>query len=188
MADFGYARVSTSDQHLTPQIDALVAAGCVPDKIFKEVASGAKAERKELAAILNYLRPGDNLVVCRLDRLGRSLKHLIEVANELQQRGIGLKSLQESIDTTTAGGRLIFHVFGALAEFERELIRERTNAGLSSARARGRKGGRRKALSIKNIEAGKALAADKTRSISDICTMLKCSKTTYYRYVHSQLK
>src|SRR5438105_1817609 len=124
----GYARVSTQDQTLDLQKDALEKIGCT--KIFTDIISGAKAERKGLQEALAYVRAGDILVVWRLDRLGRSLKHLIEVVSNLEKRGIGFKSLTENIDTTTSGGRLVFHIFGALAEFERDIIRERTNAGL----------------------------------------------------------
>src|SRR5690348_6581068 len=135
----GYARVSTGEQTLDLQLDALAAAGC--DRVFQDTASGAKAERPGLARALDFLRPGDTLVVWRLDRLGRSLQHLIQTLTALDQRGVGFKSLTESIDTTTPGGKLVFHIFGALAEFERDLIRERTQAGLAAARARGRTGG-----------------------------------------------
>src|ERR687891_507227 len=138
--DIGYARVSTGEQTLDLQLDALKAARC--SKVYTETASGAKADRPMLDEVLGYLRKGDTLVVWRLDRLGRSLQHLIEVVAALAERGIGFKSLAEQIDTTTPGGKLIFHVFGALAEFERDLIRERTHAGLAAARARGRNGGR----------------------------------------------
>src|SRR5512133_432958 len=141
----GYARVSTSDQTLDLQKDALDKAGC--DRIFTDTASGAKAERTGLDAALSYVRTGDTLVVWRLDRLGRSLPHLIETITALNTRKIGFKSITENIDTTTSGGKLIFHIFGALAEFERDIIRERTQAGLHAARARGRLGGRPKALS-----------------------------------------
>jgi DNA invertase Pin-like site-specific DNA recombinase len=133
----GYARVSTHDQTLNLQKDALEKAGCT--KIFADTASGAQAERKGLEEALNYVRTGDTLVVWRLDRLGRSLPHLISTMTNLEDRGIGFKSLTENIDTTTSGGKLIFHIFGALAEFERNLIRERTQAGLTAARARGKK-------------------------------------------------
>ena len=136
----GYARVSTADQNPDLQEDALQKAGC--EKIFRDVASGAVDSRKGLAEAIDYARDGDTLVVWKLDRLGRSLKHLIETVNGLAARKIGFQSLRESMDTTTSGGKLIFHVFGALAEFERELIRERTQAGLRAARARGRNGGR----------------------------------------------
>ncbi len=136
----GYARVSTTEQNPTLQLDALQAAGC--ERVFTEEASGAVAERPELARALDHLRPGDTLVVWKLDRLGRSLRHLIDTVRGLEDRGGGFRSLQEQVDTTTPGGRLVFHVFGALAEFERDLIRERTHAGLAAARARGRRGGR----------------------------------------------
>src|SRR5574338_1233398 len=142
--EIGYARVSTGEQTLALQLDALNAAGC--GTVYEETASGAKADRPVLAEVLAYLRPGDTLVVWRLDRLGRSLQHLIDVVAQLAERGIGFKSLTEQIDTTTPGGKLIFHVFGALAEFEREIIRERTQAGLQAARARGRQGGRPRSL------------------------------------------
>src|SRR5215208_6622623 len=132
----GYARVSTDDQNLDLQRDALTKAGC--EQIYTDQVSGTKAERKGLTDALSHLRSGDTLVVWRLDRLGRSLRHLIETVTNLHERGIGFKSVQESIDTTTSGGKLVFHIFGALAEFEREIIRERTQAGLQAARARGR--------------------------------------------------
>jgi DNA invertase Pin-like site-specific DNA recombinase len=134
----GYARVSTHEQTLHLQQDALTKVGCT--KIFTDTASGAKTERKGLEEALTYVRKGDILVVWRLDRLGRSLPHLITTMTDLEERGIGFKSLTENIDTTTSGGKLIFHIFGALAEFERNLIRERTTAGLTAARARGKKG------------------------------------------------
>src|SRR5947209_4396518 len=140
----GYARVSTEDQTLHLQVDALQSAGCT--QIFRDTASGAKADRPGLTRALEHVREGDVLVVWRLDRLGRSLASLIELMTQLDGRGIGFKSLTEQIDTTTSGGKLIFHIFGALAEFERNLIHERTNAGLAASRARGRQGGRRKRL------------------------------------------
>jgi DNA invertase Pin-like site-specific DNA recombinase len=142
MALIGYARVSTQDQHLHLQLDALKSAGCL--KIFTDTISGTKHERKGLEEALHFLREGDSLVVWRLDRLGRSLKDLIERLTDLHTRNIGFQSVTERIDTTTSGGKLIFHIFGALAEFERDIIRERTNAGLTAARARGKKGGRPK--------------------------------------------
>jgi DNA invertase Pin-like site-specific DNA recombinase len=153
----GYARVSTTDQTLHLQQDALKQAGC--SKIFTDTASGAKAERKGLEDALSYVRTGDILVVWRLDRLGRSLQHLIDTIAELQTRSIGFRSLTEQIDTTTSGGKLIFHILGALAEFERDLIRERTQAGLQAARARGNFGGRPKTLSPKKIAMLQALYA-----------------------------
>jgi DNA invertase Pin-like site-specific DNA recombinase len=151
----GYARVSTHEQTLNLQQDALQKAGC--SKIFTDTASGAKTERIGLEEALNYVRKGDSLVVWRLDRLGRSLPHLISTMTDLEERGIGFKSLTENIDTTTSGGKLIFHIFGALAEFERNLIRERTTAGLSAARARGRRGGRPKSLTGKQLNIAQAL-------------------------------
>ena len=146
----GYARVSTYEQNLDLQTDALEKAGC--EQVFHDQISGAKTKRPGFDEALSYLRSGNILVVWRLDRLSRSLKHLIETVNLLEEKGIGFQSLQESIDTTTSGGKLIFHIFGALAEFERNLIRERTQAGLAAARARGRKGGRPKSLDKKKRE------------------------------------
>jgi DNA invertase Pin-like site-specific DNA recombinase len=177
----GYARVSTNEQNLDLQQDALKTAGCT--KIFTDVISGGKAERKGLAEALEYVRAGDTLVVWRLDRLGRSLKDLIEKLTGLHNRKIDFKSLTENIDTTTSGGKLIFHIFGALAEFERDLIKERTNAGLQAARARGRKGGRPKALTEKKLSMARALYANKANSINEICQTLKISKTSLYRYL-----
>lgn len=178
--NLGYARVSTFDQHLELQEDALTKAGC--EKIFRDVASGAIDSHKGLAEAIEFARSGDTLVVWKLDRLGRSLKHLIETVNLLKERGVGLLSLQEKIDTTTSGGKLIFHVFGALAEFERELIRERTNAGLKAARARGRLGGRPPKLTPKQIEMAKRLLNDPTVEVKEICQTLQISRSTLYRY------
>jgi DNA invertase Pin-like site-specific DNA recombinase len=177
----GYARVSTHDQTLNLQQDALTKAGC--SKLFTDTASGAKAERKGLDEALDYVRSGDTLVVWRLDRLGRSLPHLIATMTNLEERGIGFKSLTENIDTTTSGGKLIFHIFGALAEFERNLIRERTQAGLAAARERGRIGGRPKALTPRQISIAQSLYDDPKNSISEICRTLKISKVTLYRYI-----
>src|SRR3954463_14872122 len=140
----GYARVSTLDQTLALQQDALTAAGC--EQLYTDTVSGSVTERPGLTDALSHLRSGDTLVVWRLDRLGRSLTHLIETVRKLHALGIGFRSLQEQIDTTTSGGKLVFHIFGALAEFERDIIRERTQAGLAAARAQGRQGGRRKTL------------------------------------------
>src|SRR4051794_689142 len=177
----GYARVSTTDQTLDLQLDALQKAGCT--KIFTDTASGAKTERKGLEEAISYVRAGDTIVVWRLDRLGRSLQHLIETIGQLDARNIGFKSLTENIDTTTSGGKLVFHIFGALAEFERNLIRERTSAGLQAARERGRKGGRPKSLSANKTEMARKLYADKTNAVEDICKTLGISRTTLWRYV-----
>jgi DNA invertase Pin-like site-specific DNA recombinase len=176
----GYARVSTYEQTLNLQKDALENAGCT--KIFTDTASGAKTERKGLEEALTYVRKGDTLVVWRLDRLGRSLPHLITTMTDLEEGGIGFKSLTENIDTTTSGGKLIFHIFGALAEFERNLIRERTQAGLTAARDRGRKGGRPKALSAKQLSIARDLY-EKRHTIAEICRMLKISRATLYRSI-----
>ena len=174
----GYARVSTHDQTLNLQQDALKKAKCT--KIFTDTASGIKTERKGLEEALTYVRKGDTLVVWRLDRLGRSLPHLISTMTGLEDRGIGFKSLTENIDTTTSGGKLIFHIFGALAEFERNLIRERTQAGLSAARARGKRGGRPKALTARQLGIARDLY-EKRHPIAEICHTLKISKATLYR-------
>jgi DNA invertase Pin-like site-specific DNA recombinase len=179
----GYARVSTADQTLNLQQDALTKAGC--NKIFTDTASGAKIERIGLDEALNYVRKGDTLVVWRLDRLGRSLPHLISTMTDLEERGIGFKSLTENIDTTTSGGKLIFHMFGALAEFERNLIRERTQAGLIAARARGRRGGRPKVLTGRKFSIAKSLYDDPKNSIAEICQTLKVSKATLYRHIQT---
>lgn len=178
----GYARVSTDDQNLNLQKDALSEAGCT--RVFEDTMSGSKDKRPGLSDALGYVREGDTLVVWRLDRLGRDLKHLIEVVESLQQRGIGFKSLQESIDTTTSAGKLIFHIFCSLAEFERQVIRERTMAGLKAARARGRNGGRRHKLTPQQIEIGRSLAADPERTVTEICKTLGIGKMTYYRHIH----
>ena len=182
--NIGYARVSTADQTLNLQLDALKNIGC--EKIFTDTSSGAKAERKGLAEALEYVRNGDTLVVWRLDRLGRSLKDLIERIRELHNRHIGFRSLTEQIDTTTSGGKLIFHIFGALAEFERDIIKERTQAGLVAARARGRIGGRPKAKALntaKKVALAQKLYADKSNTIDEICRTLNISRATLYRYI-----
>jgi DNA invertase Pin-like site-specific DNA recombinase len=182
----GYARVSTQDQTLDLQTDALKHAGC--EKIFTDTTSGAKSERPGLQEALNHLRAGDTLVVWRLDRLGRTLKHLIAMISELSDKGIGFKSLQENMDTTTSGGKLIFHIFGALAEFEREVIKERTIAGLQAARARGRLGGRRKIqeLDPKKIALARKLYEDGHIPVQEICDTLHIGKTTLYRYIRDR--
>src|SRR5579872_6240968 len=182
--NIGYARVSTQDQTLNLQQDALEKIGC--SKIFTDTISGATTERHGLIAALAYVREGDTLVVWRLDRLGRSLKHLIETISKLNNRKIGFKSITENIDTTTSGGKLIFHIFGALAEFERDIIRERTNAGLQAARARGRQGGRPKAKTLdtpRKILLAQSLYDDKNNTIDEICKTLHISRATLYRYI-----
>ncbi len=182
----GYARVSTLEQTLDLQKDALTKAGA--SQIFTDTISGAKTERKGLDQALSFLREGDTLVVWKLDRLGRSLNHLIEIITALESKKIGFKSLTESIDTTTPGGKLIFHIFGALAQFERDLIRERTNAGLAAARARGKKGGRPKSMDQKKAELAQKLYNDDTNTIDDILKILNIGKTTFYRYVRPKEK
>ncbi len=180
----GYARVSTTEQTLALQSDALTTAGC--SRIFTDTASGATTSRPGLTEAMNFAREGDVLVVWRLDRLGRSLKHLIDTITTLNQQGIGFRSLTENIDTTTSGGKLIFHIFGALAEFERDIIRERTRAGLDAARARGRTGGRPKVAALndpRKVAMAQALYSDKTNSIADICRTLRISRSTLYRYI-----
>ncbi len=177
----GYARISTQDQTLDLQKDALEKIGC--QKIFTDIISGATTERKGLEDAFRFAREGDTLVVWKLDRLGRSLKHLIETITNLTNRKVGFKSLTENIDSTTSGGKLIFHIFGALAEFERDIIRERTRAGLVAARARGRLGGRPRALDQKKAEIAKQLYTDKSNAIGDICKTLTISRATLYRYV-----
>jgi DNA invertase Pin-like site-specific DNA recombinase len=179
----GYARVSTEEQNLDLQRDALQKAGC--EQVFTDRVSGRKDNRPGLTEALSHLRTGDTLVVWRLDRLGRSLRHLIDTVTELQAREIGFQSITESINTTTSGGKLVFHIFGALAEFEREIIRERTNAGLQAARARGRNGGRPKKLTKKQIEMLQHLAADKTHTVAEICKTLGIGRTAFYRYVNT---
>ncbi|MGZ8157612.1 MAG: recombinase family protein [Methylobacter sp.] len=177
----GYARVSTQDQNPALQLDALKAAGC--EKLFVEKASGAQRDRPELLAALDYVRAGDSLVVWKLDRLARSLKQLIETVELLESRSIGLRSLTEAIDTTTAGGKLVFHVFGALAEFERSIIRERTKAGLDAAHARGKKGGRPPALVAKDLAAAKAMLSDPEITMEEVAKRLKVAPSTLYRHM-----
>ena len=182
----GYARISTLSQNLDLQKDALEKAGC--KKIYVEQMSGSSRIRPELEKTLEMLRNGDTLVVWRLDRLGRSLKHLIELISKLEQREIGFKSLMESMDTTTSGGKLIFHIFGALAEFEHNLIKERTSAGLAAARARGRNGGRPLKLDEKKRELAIKLYNERERSIKEICQIMGVSKPTLYSYIHKHDK
>ncbi len=175
----GYARVSTADQTLALQEDALHQAGC--ERVFRDVVSGAATERAGLSEALAYARDGDILVVWKLDRLGRSLAHLIQLVEELQTNRIGFKSLKEQIDTTTAGGQLIFHIFGALAEFERGLIRERTQAGLAAARVRGRVGGRPPRLSPAQVRMARKLLENADTTTQQVADALHVSRTTLYR-------
>ncbi len=175
----GYCRVSSNDQTLNLQKDALKKAGC--EKIFSDTASGASSSRPGLDQCLDQLRKGDTLVVWRLDRLGRSLKHLLTLVEDFSTKGIGFVSLTEAIDTTTSGGKLVFSIFGAIAEFERQIIRERTNAGLAAARARGKKGGRKEQHNSKKISTAVKLADTLPDTIADICKHLGISRSTYYR-------
>ncbi|GAC1366687.1 MAG: recombinase family protein [Ktedonobacteraceae bacterium] len=178
----GYARISKQEQNEALQIDALKEAGC--GKWFVDKITGSKVERKGLSEALAYLRSGDIFVVWKLDRAGRSLKHLIELLKDLQGRNIEFVSITERIDTTTPGGKLIFHLMGALAEFERDLIRERTNAGLAAAKARGRVGGRpRKLKTNGKVALARQMFADQSHSIPEICDALGISRATLYRYV-----
>lgn len=178
----GYVRISKQEQNEALQIDALKAAGC--EKWFIDKITGSKAERKGLSEALAYVRPGDIFMVWKLDRAGRSLPHLIELLKDLQKRDIEFVSITEQIDTTTPGGKLIFHLMGALAEFERDLIRERTNAGLAAAKARGRVEGRpRKLKTDGKIALVKRMFDEQSHSILEICSALGISRATLYRYV-----
>jgi DNA invertase Pin-like site-specific DNA recombinase len=177
----GYARVSTADQKPELQLDALKAAGCY--RVFVDTASGVLDERPQLLKVLDQLRPGDSLVVWKLDRLGRSLRHLIDTISDLQRRGVGFRSVQESIDTTTPGGKLIFHIFGALAEFERDLIRERTVAGLAAARARGRTGGRPPSMTAHKVTVARQMYASRDYSVAAIAQTLGVSRASIYRHL-----
>ena len=184
---FGYTRVSTGDQNPDLQIDQLRAEGC--DEIVSEVASGVKTNRPVLESLLDKARKGDVIIVWKLDRLGRSLKHLVDLVSTLMEKGIGLKSLQDPIDTTNAQGRLVFNIFASLAEFERDLIVERTHAGLNAARARGRTGGRPKGLSKaaqKKALAAEALYTKGDMSVNEIADNLNISKATLYKYLRYQ--
>lgn len=181
MSLIGYARVSTLDQTPDLQLDALKLAGC--SRVFVETASGADADRAQLAAALNYLREGDTLVVWKLDRLARSISQLIGTIDRLTIVGCGFKSMTELIDTTTPTGKLVFHIFGALTEFERNIIRERTLAGLAAAKARGRKGGRPRALSDQDLTAATAMIRDGKLTIKEIARQLGVSDATLYKYI-----
>lgn len=179
--NIGYARVSTCNQHLSLQEDALKKDGC--EEIFSDIASGAKTQRPGLDEALSHLRKGDTLVVWKLDRLGRSLQHLIQMIKDLNKRGISFKSLQESIDTTTSGGKLIFHIFSALAEFERDLILERTKAGLQAARARGRRGGRPPLLDSRQLKRVFEMYDSRDNTVAEICKIYNISRACFYKYL-----
>lgn len=177
----GYARVSTQGQNLELQIDALKKEGC--EKIYEEKVSGSKADRPEFARMMEQLRKGDFIVIWKLDRLGRNLRHLIELVESLKTMGVELISINDNINTITPTGKLTFAIFAALAEFERDIIRERTYAGLDAARARGRMGGRKKAMDDKQVQMLRSLSQDKSLSIGSICKQLGISKATYYNYL-----
>ena len=177
MAHVGYARVSTLDQDPALQLDALASAGCT--KVFEDRASGARADRAGLQSALEYVRDGDVLIVWKLDRLGRTLRHLIETVTTLEKRGVGFRSITEAIDTTTSGGRLVFHLFGALGQFERDLIQERTRAGLTAAAARGRKGGRKPVVVPEKLERARTMVA-KGLTVREAAVRLKIGKTALY--------
>lgn len=181
MSLVGYARISTADQSPLLQTDALRTAGC--SRIFSETASGALTDRPQLKAVIDYLRPGDTLVVWKLDRLARSIKQLIETIENLHNMNCGFRSLTEAIDTNTPSGKLVFHIFGALTEFERNIIRERTLAGLASARSRGRIGGRPRCLSDQGLAAAKALIKDGTLTIAEVASQVGVSDATLYKYL-----
>lgn len=175
----GYARVSTNDQNANAQLDALAAAGCL--KVFTDTAKGAIDERPELKRMLDQLRPGDTLVVWKLDRLGRNLRHLIQIVESLGQQGVGFKSLTEGIDSTTPAGRLLFHLLGSIAQFERDLIAERTRAGLQAARARGRKGGRPTVMDETKLAVANEMYTSRKHTVSEIAKTLGVSRATIYR-------
>lgn len=177
--NIGYCRVSTTDQNQDLQKDELLKAGC--EKIFEDVASGAKSDRQGLKEAIEFCRSGDVLVCWKLDRVGRSLRDLIETVNTLKARGVGFRVLTQPVDTTSSAGLLVFQIFGAMAEFERSLIQERTKAGLLAARARGRLGGRPRANNSNRVGIAKTLYADGKTSVSQICETLKVSRATFYR-------
>jgi len=192
MKKIGYARVSTKEQSLNLQIDALKKEGCKTKDIFTEKVSGAKKDRPQLLKMMDHLREGDVVIIWKLDRLGRSLKDLIDLVSKLNDMGVGLKSINDPIDTSSSQGKLIFNIFACLAEFERDVIRERTNAGLAAARARGRVGGRPKGLS-KEAKSKAEFAAmlyqkrgKEELSINEICERVGCSKPTLYNYLRNQ--
>jgi DNA invertase Pin-like site-specific DNA recombinase len=180
----GYARVSTADQHLRMQEDALKSAGC--EEIYTDVISGVKSQRQGLDQAMGYLREGDTLVVWKLDRLGRSIQHLIQTITTLMDKKIGFKSLQENIDTSTSGGKLIFHIFSALAEFERDLIQERTQAGLKAARARGKMGGRPPLLDTRQINRMMEMYDEQKNTVAEICKIYNISRPSFYNYLNNR--
>ncbi|MHA6770301.1 recombinase family protein [Sphingobium ummariense] len=182
----GYMRVSTDDQNLGLQRDALIAAGVAPDRICEDVCSGRAVDRPGLARALDIARDGDALVIWKLDRIGRSLPHVVGLVGDLQKRGIGLKVLTGDVDTTTATGRLVFGIFATLAEFERDLIHERTMAGLAAARARGRSGGRPRVMTRQKLKAAMALMADRDNAARDVAAQLGVSVSTLYAYVDAK--
>ena len=180
----GYARVSTPEQQLRMQKDALRKAGC--EKIYTDIVSGVKADRPGLDKALDHLRKGDTLVVWKLDRLGRSIQHLIQLVKTLQEQKITFKSLQENMDTATSGGKLIFHIFSALAEFERDLIKERTQAGLKAARARGRMGGRPPLLDTRKIKRMIEMYDAQKNTVAEICKIYNISRPSFYNYLNKR--
>ena len=180
----GYARVSTADQHLRMQEDALKIAGC--EEIYTDVISGVKSHRPGLDKALSYAREGDTIVVWKLDRLGRSIQHLIQTITSLIEKKIGFKSLQENIDTSTSGGKLIFHIFSALAEFERDLIQERTQAGLKAARARGKMGGRPPLLDTRQINRMIEMYDEQKNTVAEICKIYNISRPSFYNYLNNR--
>jgi DNA invertase Pin-like site-specific DNA recombinase len=182
----GYARVSTTDQYLRMQEDALKNAGC--QEIYTDIASGAKSQRPGLDQALNYVREGDTLVVWKLDRLGRSIQHLIQTVTALQERKVGFQCLQEAIDTSTSSGKLVFHMFSALAEFERDLIRERTEAGLKAARVRGRMGGRPPVLDNRQINRMIEMYDEQKNTVAEICKIYDISRPSFYNYLNRRKK
>ena len=182
----GYMRVSTADQNLGLQRDALVAAGVLPDRIYEDVCSGRAVDRPGLTRALDGARDGDALVIWKLDRIGRSLPHVVGLVGDLQKRGVGLKVLTGDVDTTTVTGRLVFGIFATLAEFERDLIHERTMAGLAAARARGRSGGRPRVMTRQKLKAAIALMADRDNAARDVAAQLGVSVSTLYAYVDAK--
>jgi DNA invertase Pin-like site-specific DNA recombinase len=182
----GYARVSTVDQNLDAQRSALLGAGCSPDRIYTDKVTGIRADRPGLKLAMEVVRPGDTLVVWKLDRLARSIKDLIQIVEDLERRDVAFRSLTEGIDTSSAQGRLMLHLFGAFAEFERSLIRERTLAGLEAARARGKKGGRKIEAPLRQMQAMAKLVESNEISVAEACRELGIGRTTWYRHMARQ--